>query len=84
MEAKPKKRNCPSDISVILRKLSRHKPGTSEGKTPSSTSKSANAVSKSLEDTNYLPVLPGFFKYLKNSEVGSSIITSLLFLKLWR
>src|SRR3989338_8772104 len=31
---------------------------------------------------HYLPPLPELFKYLKNAELGSSTITSLLFLKL--
>ena len=44
IEVSPMKRNCPSDISVILRKVSRQMPGARKGKTPSSTSISAKAA----------------------------------------
>jgi hypothetical protein len=90
MEPSPIKRICPSDISVTRRKVSRHKPGATNGNTPSITSISANAVSSVLTTT--VPIVQParyfcgllFLKYLKNSELGSSTSTSLLFLKLWR
>src|SRR5262245_44073203 len=40
------KRICPSDISVRRRKVSRHRPGSRNGSTPSMMSISANAVSR--------------------------------------
>jgi len=79
IENSPMKRNCPSDISVILRKVSRHTEGAKKGKTPSITSINATAANR-FDSTVGLDYLPGDFKYLKNSELGSSTITSLLFL----
>ena len=77
------KRICPSLISVNRRKVSRHSAGTRNGSTPSITSISANAVSSVLLKTaGYFAALPPDFRYLKNSEFGSSTSTSLLLRKL--
>ena len=85
MDANPTKRICTSDISVILRKPSRHALGAKKGKIPSSTNNNAQAAKNSWAVTLYLPALPpGCFKYLKKSDDGSSTITSPLLLKLWR
>ncbi len=80
MEDSPTKRNCPSDISVILRKVSRQTAGARKGIIPSITSISATAANR-LISTAMLDYLPGDFRYLKNSELGSSTIMSPLFLK---
>jgi hypothetical protein len=91
IDARPIKRNWPSDISVTRRKVSRHNAGATKGKTPSITSISARAVSNEVATTGTRLRNPAayfcgllFLRYLKNSEFGSSTMTSLLFLKLWR
>ena len=76
-------RNCPSLSVIILRKVSRHKFGASSGNMPSSTNMSAIAARKLSPFTTYLPEF-GDFMYLKKALFGSSTITSLLLLKLWR
>jgi hypothetical protein len=91
IEPRPINRNCPSDISVTRRKVSRHNAGATKGKTPSMTSINAKAVSNELATARARLRKPAayfcgllFLKYLKNSELGSSTMTSLLFLKLCR
>ncbi len=79
MDARPAKRICPSFISVSDLKVSRHSLGARNGRMPSITSmsaKPANSTSVTARQP-YFP-RPGFFRYLKNSELGSSTITSLL------
>ncbi len=66
-------------------KVSRHRRGARNGSTPSMTSIKASAVKNHLPTRQAgLHYLPGllFFRYLKNSEFGSSTSTSLLLLKL--
>ena len=88
MDPSPMKRIWPSDISVTRRKVSRHRPGATNGNMPSITSIRAKAVSSVLitvgpqvQPLRYFCGLL-FLRYLKNSELGSSTSTSLLFLKL--
>lgn len=91
IEVKPMKRNCPSDNSVTRRKVSRHTVGATNGRMPSITSIRARAVNSELPTMHDLPQNAAayfcgllFLKYLKNSEFGSSTITSPLLRKLWR
>jgi len=79
MDVRPMKRICPSVISVSRRKVSRHSVGTRNGSTPSMTSISAKAVRRVLPTAAdyFVPAaLPPDFRYLKNSELGSTTITS--------
>ena len=86
MEASPINLTWPSDISVIRRKVSRHRPGARNGSTPSIINISASAISRYFPTRRAAPpYFDGllFFRYLKNSEFGSSTRTSLLLLKLF-
>jgi len=87
-EMSPMKRSCPSVSSVSRRNAWRQVSGASSGNSPSSTSSSPHAARKLSATLFVLAYLapargaglpaPDCLKYWKNSEFGSSTITSLL------
>lgn len=91
IEPKPTNRICPSVMSVTRRNASRHTRGATKGNTPSMTSIKASAAT-SVSPTSHDPFAIReayfcgllFFRYPKNSELGSRTKMSLLFLKLCR
>ena len=84
MDVRPMKRIWPSFISVTRRKVSRYTRGAMNGSSPSMTSMRANASNNDdvIGPEPYFlasPPRPALFKYLKNSELGSTTIRSCLF-----
>ena len=80
----PAKRSCPSESSNNFWNASRHKPGNMNGMMPSMTSIKAKPVSQKFSMALvYFPDLLVLLRYLKNEELGSITITSLLLVKLF-
>lgn len=83
MQMSPTMRSWPSLNCATLVTVSRHAFGARNGISPSTTSTKQSAASMSMKRSStrdYLPRPPLCFKNLKKSALGSSTMTSLLFL----
>lgn len=81
--ANPAQRSCSSESWLIMNNVLRNPPGLMKGKTPSTINSNASAIHICFH-MRYAAwgYRPGFFRYLKKSALGSTIMMSPLSLKL--